>query len=218
MLRSLPVPAAVLIAVWADPAWRVLLENTVLISDGDGEPGLLRGADPSRGLGLVTLDGDTRWVIPTTVHLPHPILLAELDEWRDLVAGLGVQPSLGQLFRETFVRSTTTTTAEDTTVDEWEGAEFDRLAIAIQVARSGGWRVRAGAACAAVHEGGRVIEARYDLGEGDPAYETTTGSLHWVDPTGATLRLAEVGPVAWSEGMRMAATIYKQRKVDDEQA
>lgn len=88
------------------------------------------------------------------------------------------------------------------------------LGVAVGIARRHGWRVRGGAACCAVYEGGRMIEARYDLGEGDPAYETTTGSLGWVDAMGASVELAAVGPIAWSEGMRMAATIYKQRKVE----
>lgn len=213
MLRSLPVPRSVIVAVWPDPAWRRLLENTVLVSDTAA--GILRGVDPDKGLGVVTLDGDTVWLDVQTVHLPHPILLDELDDWRALLAEGKLTQGLSQLFRETFAKpaSKGDSTAE-TTVEEWSGAEFAMLAQAMGVARKGGWRVRGGASCCSTWEGGRIVEARFDLGEGDPMYETTTGSLFWVDPEGATLRLTEVGPVAWSEGMRMASAIHQARKVE----
>lgn len=212
MLRSLPVPRAVIAAVWADESWRTFLENTVVT--GSGGEGLLRGVGP-RGLGVVTLDGDTSWIAEESVTIPHPILLGELDEWRALVAEMGARQGLSQLFRETFVRPTDK--ADETFVDEWSGAEFDLLAQAMNEARKGGWRVRAGAAICSTLEGGRVVEARYQLGEGDPMYETTTGWLTWQGPDGETLTRKEVGPVAWSEGMRMAATIYKKRKIEDKE-
>lgn len=213
MLRSLPVPRSVIVAVWPDPAWRRLLENTVLVTDTAA--GILRGVDPDKGLGVVTLDGDTVWIDVQAVHLPHPILLDELDDWRALLAEVKLTQGLSQLFRETFAKpASKADSTADTTVEEWSGAEFAMLAQAMGVARKGGWRVRGGAACCSTWEGGRIVEARYDLGEGDPMYETTTGSLFWVDPEGATLRLDEVGPVAWSEGMRMASAIHRQRKVE----
>jgi hypothetical protein len=40
MVRSLPVPSRVLYAVWPDPAWQ-------------------RQADPDRGVGVITLDGES---------------------------------------------------------------------------------------------------------------------------------------------------------------
>lgn len=213
MLRSLPVPRSVIVAVWPDPAWRRLLENTVLVSDTAA--GILRGVDPDKGLGVVTLDGDTVWLDVQAAHLPHPILLDELDDWRALLAEVKLTQGLSQLFRETFAKQASKgDSSAETTVEEWSGAEFAMLAQAMGVARKGGWRVRGGAACCSTWEGGRIVEARYDLGEGDPMYETTTGSLFWVDPEGATLRLTEVGPVAWSEGMRMASAIHQARKVE----
>ncbi len=210
LLRSLPVPAAVVAAVWPDPAWRGLLENTVVATPST--QGLLRGVGP-RGLGVVTLDGDTVWLPDTTVTVPHPMLLPELDEWRGLLAELALTQVLPQLFRETFPKPADG--PDEMSVEEWSGGEFELLASAMNEARKGGWRVRAGSAVCAILEGGRLVEARYDLGEGDPMYETTTGSLSWSDPEGATLRRADVGPVAWSEGMRMAAAIYKKRKVEE---
>lgn len=212
MLRSLPVPTAVVRAVWADEAWRGVLENLVVTAEG--EAGLLKGVG-AEGLGLVSLDGDSRWFGGERVAIPHPILLAELDDWRQFLVEAGLRQGLSQLYRETFVP--TPGEPDATSVDQWSGAEFERLMIAIGEARRGGWRVRGGAACCAVYEGGRMVEARYDLGEGDPAYETTTGELWWADAEGRALALREVGPVAWSEGMRMAATIHAKRKVEEKE-
>ena len=73
----------------------------------------------------------------------------------------------------------------------------------------------AGVYHAVVPEGGTTLEARYDLGEGDPLYETTTGSLYWVDADGEIIPRLAVSPVAWSEGMRMASAIHKKRKVEE---
>jgi hypothetical protein len=38
-----------------------------------------------------------------------------------------------------------------------------------------------------------------------------------VDAEGRCLPMKAVGPVAWSEGMRMAASIYKKRTVEEKQ-
>lgn len=58
MVRSLPVPLAVVTRVWPDPAWRAKLRDLV-VTGADGQvAGFLRDADPERGLGLVDLDGD----------------------------------------------------------------------------------------------------------------------------------------------------------------
>jgi uncharacterized protein DUF4132 len=78
MVRSLPVPTAVIAEVWPDPAWQSALRDLVITVDG--EAGFLRDADVDRGVGVVTLDGDTRWAKPELVRIPHPVLLADLDD------------------------------------------------------------------------------------------------------------------------------------------
>jgi hypothetical protein len=45
-------------------------------------------------------------------------------------------------------------------------------------------------------------------------YEATTGNLAWVDDKQKTLAIADVPPVAFSEGMRMAALIFAKRKTE----
>lgn len=219
MLRSLPVPRAVLAAVWPDPDWRAVLENAVILVDGTDGGGIFRGVDAERGLGVVTLDGETVWLQAEEVWVPHPILLQELDDWRSLLAEVGLQQGLSQLFRETFTKPADTGDgkADETWNNQWSGGEFPLLASAMGEARRGGYRVRGGSASTTIFEGERSVEARYELGEGDPMYETTTGGLCWVDAEGRCLPMKAVGPVAWSEGMRMAASIYKKRTVEEKQ-
>lgn len=225
MLRSLPVPRAVLGQIWPDPAWQRLIANAVLAPVGpEGDPdlasaGFLRGVDPEKGLGIVDLDGETRWLTCDAVALPHPILLDDLNDFRTLAGELGLQQGLSQLFRETFARGTVNGKAvnpEADTVDAYEEGEFELLLHVMQQCRKLGYRVRGGYAICRVYEKGGIVEARYWVGDGDPQWETSTGDLSWVDAEDRALELGQVGPVAWSEGMRMASAIYAARKVEEE--
>lgn len=226
MLRSLPVPRAVLAQVMADPAWGGLLTHAVVAPVGaDAEPdllsaGFLKAADAQKGLGIVDLDGETRWVTTETVLLPHPILLADLNDFRTLAGELALTQGLSQLFRETFPRGVLEgkpVRPEDDSVDAFEGGEFDQLLHALGHCRRLGYRVRGGYALTRVYERGGIVEARYWLGDGDPQWETSTGDLSWVDAQDRALPLGEVGPIAWSEGVRMAAALYAQRKVEKDE-
>jgi hypothetical protein len=59
-----------------------------------------------------------------------------------------------------------------------------------------------------------VTEARYWIGSDSPEAATTTGQLSWVDAREQALAIKDVGPVAFSEGMRMASSIYAARVVE----
>lgn len=219
LLRSLPVPRTVLAAVWPDPAWRTVLENTVVAPvDAAGEPellaaGILRAAEAERGLGIIDLDGETRWLQTAAVVLPHPILLPDLADFRALLAELQLIQGLPQLFRETFARPTDLP-ADESSWDAYSDASFEELNHALAQCKKLGYRVRGGSALCKVLEGGRTIEARFWIGDGDPSWETETGELLWVDNLGNGLDLKEIGPVAWSEGCRMAAAIHAARHVE----
>ena len=58
--------------------------------------------------------------------------------------------------------------------------------------------------------------ARYWIGADYPDEPTETGLLHWVQAN-EVLSLKQVGPVAYSEGVRMANRIYAGRKVEKEE-
>jgi hypothetical protein len=221
MLRSLPVPRGVLDAAWADTAWRSALENAVVAPVGeDGRwdvdsAGFLRGADPDRGLGLVTLDGETVWSKAPLAAIPHPILLADLADFRELATELGLSQGVPQLFRETWPKAPELL-ASTTSLDAYSGARFEQLAHALGRARSLGYRVRGGWATCPVWEAGRLVEARYWIGAEYPEAEAFTGELSWVDAEERALRVAQVGPVAFSEGNRMASLIHAGRAIAKE--
>lgn len=221
LLRSLPVPRAVLEQVWDDPAWRRPLENAVVVAVGadgkheHGKAGLFRGVDAKRGIGVVDLDGETGWIGADRIAIPHPILIAELDGWRELVTQLGVSQGVSQLLRETHTKPVGVTAH---TIDRFEDGKFAMLMHAVGKARSLGFKVRGGFAVCKVWDGDGVTEARYWIGADSPEAETFTGSLSWVDHREHGMSIAAVGPVAFSEGMRMASAIYAARVVEKQDA
>jgi Domain of unknown function (DUF4132) len=214
MIRSLPVPAAVLAQVWPDPAWQAALRDLVVTGPDGAVAGFLRDADAEAGLGLVDLDGDTVRLGSAQVRIPHPVLLEELDELREFAVELGVGQQVQQLFREVWRRGPDRD-AGARSVDDFEGGRFAQLRFLTGRATSLGYRVRGGQAVLPVVEDGRTAEARVWLGDYDGHMETETGPLGWHAPGGASLTLGEVGPVAWSEGMRMAAALYAGREVEE---
>ena len=216
MVRSLPVPFAVLARVWPDPAWQAALRDLVVTGEDGEVAGFLRDADPERGLGLVDLDGDTVRITPGLVRLPHPVLLEDLEDLREFAVELGVEQRAQQLFREVWQRPAALDT-EGTSVEEYAGGAFKELRFLHGRAAQLGYRVRGGNAVCSVLEDGRGVEARVWIGDYDGYEETETGPLTFTDPGGRALKLGQVGPVAWSEGMRMAASLYAGRDIEDEE-
>jgi hypothetical protein len=223
MLRSLPVPPGVVEALWPDPAWRAALRDAVVAGlDAGGERlaggiGLLRAAGPERGLGLVTLDGETRWLRPAACAVPHPALIPDLDGFRDFAADLDVEQQVPQLFRETWTRPPDLDPAA-TAVRAFAGACFDSGRRAVARCRELGYPLSDGCALTRVWEAGRPLEARYLVGADHPDSAAVTGELWWLEPGGGRLPLAAVGPVAFSEGMRMASAIFGGRTADGPEA
>ncbi|MER5768226.1 DUF4132 domain-containing protein [Streptomyces sp. NPDC001985] len=219
LVRSLPVPVALLARVWPDTAWQSALRDLVVAPVGaDGaadmeRAGLLRDADPVKGLGIVDLDGDSVRLDCESVLIPHPVLLEDLEELREFAVELGVRQGVEQLFREVWRRP------DETAGQEWHAyakAKFDQLRHATARAVALGYRVRGGQVLCPLVEEGRSLEAAYWLGADYPDAEARTGALEWRDREGRRLPLAEVGPVAWSEGERMAALVHAGRVVVDE--
>ena len=217
MVRSLPVPVGMLALVWADEAWRTALTDLVVaaLDDRDrwdpAEVGFLRDAGDD-GLGVVGLDGETLRLVADRIAIPHPVLLAELDELREFAADLEVRQSVDQLFRETWIRPAGLD-ATLTGVRDYAGGRYEQLRHLLARATSLGYPVRGGYAVCRVFEGGRAVDALSWLGAEDLSYEAETGELAFTDGGGTARRLGEVGPVAWSEGMRMAAGLYAGRVV-----
>jgi hypothetical protein len=221
MLRSLPVPASVLMAVWDDPAWRRTLENAVVVPvSAPSSGGFFRGVDAARGIGVVDRDGETRWLRLETVEIPHPIGLPALDDLRALSTELSLSQGIPQLFREVFDKPRVYD-ANATAVTSFAGGQFKQLNHALSTCRKHGFRVSGGSATCKVwelDESGKLCpqEARFWIGSEDPTMEAMTGDLVWVDERERSLPLARVGRVAYSEGMRMASAIYAARVVEQE--
>ncbi|MEW1719824.1 DUF4132 domain-containing protein [Streptomyces sp. NPDC093109] len=226
LVRSLPVPVALLARVWPDPAWRSVLRDLVVAPvSGDGSAdtaraGFLREAEPVRGLGIVDLDGDSLWWDPVEVGavlIPHPVLLEDLLELREFAAELGVEQGAEQLFREVWRRPEPPSDAGGAEWRAYANGKFAQVRHATARAVSLGYRVRGGQAVCPLVEGGRQLEAAYWVGDDYPDAETLTGALEWRDTAGRRLPLAEVGPVAWSEGERMAALVFAGRVVENDE-
>ena len=219
MLRSLPIPRRVLLSIWPDPTWQELLKHAVVAvwDEGSADPeeaGFLHEIDPQKGIGVVDLDGETRWLDAPRLMLPHPILLQDLDDYRELSTDLDLQQGLPQLFRETY-GPPEEVEPSDTRITDYSGGFFPSLMQAFGVCRRLGYRTSGGFAVCRAWEQGQGIEARYWIGSDMPEAETYTDDLTFTDAQQHALKLVDVGPVVMSEGRRMAAAIYAQRKVEE---
>ena len=225
MLRSLPVPRKVLASVWADPTWRNLLINTVVVpttkagakqkSIDQTAAGFLKDVDAKKGVGIVDADGETQWLKSDTIAIPHPILLDDLDDFRELAVELQFEQSLDQLFRQTW--SPTDQQQSGTSIKDFGNGKFEMLTHALSLCRRLGYKVSGGYACCPVWESGKLLEARYWIGAEYPESETYTDELMFTNESDTAVQLSDVGPVTFSEGMKMAAAIYAKRVVKDEE-
>lgn len=218
MLRSLDVPRLILENVWRDTGWRKHLEYAIVAPAGatdESEMGFFLGVDATKGVGLVNIDGETIWVKIDAVRIPHPVLVPALDDFRELAAELDFRQGIQQLFREVHERPK----FEDehtTSINQFSNGKFDQLNFALGRCRTLGYPVRGGFACCPVFENGKYAEARFWIGSDDPMYESYTGELIWVDTRERQIPLKDVGPVAFSEGMRMASGIFAARAKEEQ--
>lgn len=222
LLRSLPVPTAVLATVWPDPTWQAALTDLVVRpadDDDDDNLGFLRAAtveaDGKPTVGIVNLDGESVTLEAAEILIPHPALLPDLDDLREFAAELGIEQSFNQLQREVHPLPDPLPEATVTSLHDWAGAEFEQLRFAMGRATGAGFAVKGGYAVARIHEGGRLVEASYWIGADYPEGPTWTEDLSWM-VDGKELPVRDVGPVAYSEGVRMARHIHAGRKVEEE--
>ncbi|WP_106583659.1 DUF4132 domain-containing protein [Murinocardiopsis flavida] len=215
MLGSLPVPAALLAEVWPDPSWRGLLENLYVVPEAGGDGGFLRGVGEDGRIGVVDLDAETAWITAERVVIAHPVHIEDLDDVRAFAVELDIRQGVAQLTREVYRRAAEPA-AHARSVADYDGAEFHRLSEATGRAERGGFAVRGGYAVCRAVDAGRTVQARYWIGSDAPDMPAYTGDLIWVGADERPLPLADIGPIAWSEGIRMAETIYAGRKVDDD--
>jgi Domain of unknown function (DUF4132) len=221
MLRSLPVPCEVVRAVWPDPAWSEMLRNLVITPvDAQGkanaaQTGLLRDVDVKKGIGVVDRDGETQWIKADQLLIPHPILIDGLDDLREIAADMGFSQAIEQMFRPIFAAANEQ--KELFRITDYSNGKFDQLNFASSLCRRLGYPVRGGYACTRIWENATPTEARYWIGDDHPETETYTGDLIFVDSEQKPRKIAEVGRVTVSEGVRMAVQIFAKRKVDKQE-
>ena len=219
MLRSLVVPREILHQVWLDMDWRKAIENVVVApANAKGaidleKMGLLKDVDPKKGLGIVDVDGESQWLKQPQVAFPHPILIGELDDFRELANDLKLEQAIEQLYRPVF--QINSDQRDLRAIRDYEGGKFEQLNFALGACRRLGYPVRGGYATCRVWEGESPLEARYYVGGEYPEAETETGELVFVGFDQRAVAMRDVGPVTFSEGMRMAAAIYAKRKVEE---
>ncbi|GAA3955998.1 DUF4132 domain-containing protein [Streptomyces marokkonensis] len=214
MVSSLPVPATLLARVWPDEAWQAALRDIVIVGDGPDDVGFLRDADDSGGLRVVNLDGETVRLAARTVTMPHPVLLPDVEELRTFAAELGVVQGVEQIHRATW-RKPEGIGAGVHEVTEFAGAEYRSWFHLSSRATSLGYRISGSSVVDRIRDAGRVVTATVGMSDPYAEEQAWTGGLTWSDEEGQGrgLPLTEVGPVAWSEGMRMAAALHAGRTV-----
>ncbi|MFJ8545601.1 DUF4132 domain-containing protein [Streptomyces sp. NPDC093586] len=206
MVSSLPVPAALLARVWPDEAWRAVLRDVVVVADGPQVAGFLRDVDEEGGLRLTRADGGTVRLTPRTVTMPHPVLLPDLERLRAFAAESGVSQGVDQLHRATWHKPEG---IDGGAVTEFAGAEYRSWYHLSFRATSLGYRVSGMNAVDRIRDAGRIFTASVGIGDPYTEEKAWTGALTWRDEDGnRALPLTDVGPVAWSEGMRMAAALH----------
>ena len=220
LLRALPVPTAVIVAVWKDESWRSWLYDLVIQpADKNSVTGFLRDAKTENGtprISVVDLDGETRRIDATEVIIPHPVLLDDREALQEFAADIGVDQRFDQLFRAVHPQPERAASAPLKSLDTWTDARFEKSLFGSNRARQAGFIVRGGYAVTHIHEDDRLIEARYWIGADQaPEAEAITGELQWtVDNEPVPVR--DVGPIAYSEGVRMATYIHAGRTVEEE--
>lgn len=217
MVRSLPIAAEVIEAVWPDPAWSNALRYAVVWAvDEQGtadqiSAGFLAGANPERGIGIITLDGETTWLQRgvQAVGIPHPVLLPELEDFRDFATELALEQQLLQLHREIWKDPPD---PEQARVDDFSGGRLGQLLQVRSRARAMGYSISGANVVSRIWDAGRFVEARFWVGSDAPQAQSGSGALQWFG-LGAdeAIPVGELGPIAYSEGMRMAARLYAGR-------
>lgn len=208
-LKGLPVPLPLITAVWPDPAWQKYFRDLVVVAAG--ATGLLRGAD-ANGLQLVDLDGETVSVpfhTDLVVHIPHPATMDEIDDWREFAVELGITQGLDQLFREVHVKPSDVDGIR-AALGKYQGAKYKNAQTLIGRSRGGGFDADMNSISLTVLEDGVETTAMLET---DSWYYDDEATLHSLSFTrsGRVISAEDVGPIAWSEGVRMCEFVYAGR-------
>lgn len=194
------------------------------VVEHDGSVGLLRAAGDD-GLSLVDLDGETVTVPvddATVVSLPHPVLMAELADWREFSVELGVRRGFDQLFRDTYAKPADEA-GRRAAMEKYRDVKYGRANALVGRSRGGGFSIDFPEGVNGIYVdvtedvGGQRVETTATLGIAED-YEggATMWELYFFRD-GHLVKSADVGPVTWSEGVRMAEFVYGGRTIETEE-
>lgn len=215
-LKGLPIPMTLVIAVWPDPAWQSQLKDLVVSTDG-GITGFLRNATAD-GLQIVDLDGETVSVPineDALVLIPHPAIMEDLDDWREFAVELGINQGLDQLFRDIHIKPSDADGITEA-ISKYDGAQYERGGTLIGRSRGAGFTASLYAVSLVVMEEGVETTIELSVSGWDPSEEAELGRVYFTRD-GSMLSPENVGPIAWSEGIRMCEFVYAGRTIENNQ-
>ncbi|MDA2809395.1 DUF4132 domain-containing protein [Nocardiopsis sp. RSe5-2] len=216
MLRSLPVPAGLLGALWPDPVWRRALDGLVVAPVTDDGPdlarcALLRDADTDKGASGVGLDREPVRLDADRLLIVHPVLLGDdLNAWWLLARSLGAEQGTAQLGREVWRRPpgmdrSTARLRVPRRFEYEQGWAFEKQVIAL------GGRIRGESARFSVTGDARGGEVglTVDLRWQGPEAMVSVDAVSWSCPG------ERIDDTAWSEGVRTLMELYRARTAAD---
>lgn len=229
MISGAPISAGEIAWLVDDDAFAPSLKGVLVAPAGGADAsGLLVSWDRDKGLGLLPLDYDARWIGWTDVEIVHPMKLGDALPWQDLLIDLGVQQGLAQIFRE--VKSVPAAQRSLTESSMLSGRETRSAAVIERALGEEGWTTRRGMARRKLSlrgdptsgSPGMTVEAWFDYGECYmPSDPTTTGAFgFWAAGTRAPLKLSAVPGVLLSETIRSLDVALAQagaKKDEDEE-
>jgi predicted DNA-binding WGR domain protein len=189
-----------------DDAFAPLLVGTIVYPEGRAKDGgLLVKVDAKKGLGILPLDHDARWIGAAGVDLPHPMRLDDVTAWQDLLVDLGRQQPIAQAFRE--IKKVPVAQRGLTESSMLSGRGTRSGALVERLLMEDGWIVRRGMArrklSLRTDTGVVTFEAWFDYGEYYmPSDPTTTGAFGMNDGNKKPVKFDQVPEVLLSEAIR----------------
>ncbi|MGP6173265.1 hypothetical protein [Corynebacterium sp. A21] len=121
---------------------------------------------------------------------------------------------LDQLFRETTAKPADEQGQQDA-VNAYSEGTYQVAGHLIGRARGAGFAASLNEVSVKVQEGEQTVTVSLEADAYDPGEEARLGRLFF-SIEGSSLPPAEVGPIAWSEGIRMAEYIWAGRTIEEE--
>lgn len=214
MLRGAGVPLPLLGTLWEDPDARDALRGVLVMGAESAVAGLLVDAGPD-GIVLAGPDGARRAVTDARLRVAHPVTVEDADRWRLALAEHGLTQGVEQLGRAVFRAGEVEwlrlrrNEPEAPYVLSFEGgaAAFLNHGRLLRALLPLGAELSSGGIAVRVREAGADVVARLEIDGDSPEHPSYVDGLAWFDPDGRRLTFEEIGPVAWSEGVRLAARV-----------